>query len=71
MPLRVQASSAFAHTELPNHDEFVFGDRTWQSTGYAPGRGGVNVKVASIFGSTRFMARGSESASLERSLPAR
>ena len=71
MPLRVQASSAFAHTELPNHEEFAFGDRTWQSPDYTPGRAGVNVKVASVFGSTRFMARGDETASVPTSLPAR
>ena len=70
-PLRIQASSAFAHTELPNHEEFAFGDRTWQSADFASGRAGVNVKVASVFGSTRFMARGSESASIATSLPAR
>ena len=71
IPLRVQATSAFAHTELPNHEGFAFGDRTWQSADYAPGRPGLTVKVASVFGSTRFVERGAEAASMPTSLPAR
>jgi hypothetical protein len=70
IPLRVQATSAFGLTELPNHEAFAFGDRAWQSQDYALASRSLSVKVASVFGSTRFVARGTEPAALSTTSPA-
>jgi hypothetical protein len=71
VPLYVDASSAFGRMELPNHDAFAFGDRTWQSAGYDPRHPAIRVKATSVFGSCHFVAAGEASEATGTAAPVR